>query len=321
MEFNLKGKGLFVFSDPGGAKPILSLISILKLKDYLVCSDRKYDFYSDFDIQVYPYKEDDENDLFKSFKPDYLFTATSYTSTIELKFLDYAKERKILSYSFIDHYTNYLSRFYFLNHYIFPDIILVVDNIAHKIACECGLSEESEIMIIGNYYHTFLRNWKPDVSKIDFLKNYNIDDYKQIITFAPDPLSNLGGVNTYGFDEVDVLNCILDSFNSFLNDKNFVLIIKLHPNQNKSKLEISNKGRKFKNIVLADNIHTSSLIYYSDFIVGMYSSFLIESNIFNKKIIRILPNQKFDDSLKGLNIGSICSDTCSFSNLILNNGV
>ena len=52
----LKGKGLFVFSDPAGAKAVLALVYLLKrdniITDFKVISDRKYSFFEDFEIEV-----------------------------------------------------------------------------------------------------------------------------------------------------------------------------------------------------------------------------------------------------------------------------
>ena len=83
----LNGKGLFVFSDPGGAKPLLALVTLIKnnLNDYRIISDRKYDFYDEFGLNVHvPNILSD----FDNFKPDFLFTGTSYTSKLELKYIE-----------------------------------------------------------------------------------------------------------------------------------------------------------------------------------------------------------------------------------------
>ena len=71
----LVGKGLFVFSDPGGAKPCLSYILINNCSNYIVISDREYKFYSDFKINVI-ITEEVERYIFE-YKPDYIFSATS----------------------------------------------------------------------------------------------------------------------------------------------------------------------------------------------------------------------------------------------------
>ena len=49
---SLSGRVLFVFSDPGGAKPCLALIKEYPGLDFKVYSDRYYSFYKDFGIEV-----------------------------------------------------------------------------------------------------------------------------------------------------------------------------------------------------------------------------------------------------------------------------
>ncbi|MDC0296344.1 hypothetical protein OAK95_01700, partial [Akkermansiaceae bacterium] len=51
------------------------------------------------------------------------------------------------------------------------------------------------------------------------------------------------------------------------------------------------------------------LLYYMDFIVGMFSNILVEASVFNKCIIRHLPFKKFDDPLKELNIGLVSKNS------------
>ena len=82
----LVGRGLFVFSDPGGAKPILSYATLNdSLSDVLIISDRKYSFFNDFQISVNFYNNDSIAEIIDKFKPSFIFTGTSYTSKIEIK--------------------------------------------------------------------------------------------------------------------------------------------------------------------------------------------------------------------------------------------
>ena len=124
--FELKGKGLFVFSDPGGAKPCLSFILLNNLSNYIVISDRDYSFYSDFNINVIISVEIEKYII--EFKPDYIFSATSYTSNIEKIAIKNAKINKIPSITYIDHSTNILDRFNLNNEFYLPDYVLVGDS-------------------------------------------------------------------------------------------------------------------------------------------------------------------------------------------------
>ena len=101
-------RGLFVFSDPGGAKPLMSLIENYGLVNYKIYSDRIYDFFLDFDVLVHNIGDSDDIErIIINFNPDYVFTGTSYTSDLELKFVKKANELNIKTYSYIDHYTNF----------------------------------------------------------------------------------------------------------------------------------------------------------------------------------------------------------------------
>jgi hypothetical protein len=69
----LNGRGLFVFSDPGGAKPILALVYLNRIKNYKLISDRHYDFFSDFNLNVEAYELEKEYSIINEYKPDYIF--------------------------------------------------------------------------------------------------------------------------------------------------------------------------------------------------------------------------------------------------------
>ncbi len=108
----LAGRGLFVFSDPGGAKPILSYALLnSELNEMLLLSDRKYSFFQDFPLTIIAYRNESIRDIIENFRPDFVFTGTSYTSQIEIKFIKTAKEVGINTFSFVDHYTSFLERF------------------------------------------------------------------------------------------------------------------------------------------------------------------------------------------------------------------
>ena len=150
----LRGRGLFVFSDPGGAKPILAFVKLLQeqLKDYKIISDRKYSFFYEFELNI----GNPDLDLdFNNFKPDFLFTGTSYTSNLEINYIKKAKSENIISYSFVDHYTDISKRFINEGVPTIPNKILVIDESARKIALDEGIPN-SCIDILANPYHQYL---------------------------------------------------------------------------------------------------------------------------------------------------------------------
>ena len=297
-----KKRGVFVFSDPGGAKPLLAFIKNHKLKDYKVISDRKYDFFIDFGIKVNNFKNENIDEILKVHNPDYLLTGTSYTSKIELKFISSAKKLNIDTYSYIDHYTNYEERFMLNKDYIFPKNIILIDNIAKKIAIKSKLSDYSNLIVKNNFYHDFLRNWEPKTKRESFLKNQYINSDERIIVFAPDPISNVNKESL--FDENDIWNDIADVLTK-INSFKLLVIVKFHPNQNKDTLIKTINNSIYKNVIFFDQKNSIDLLYHSDIIVGMFSSILVEANVLNKQIIRHFPNSSFQDPLLALDIGLI----------------
>lgn len=295
-------KGLFVFSDPGGAKPLLSFIKNYKLKDFIVISDRSYDFFLDFEITVISFRNQNILDIIKDFNPDYLLTGTSYTSKIELKFIKEAKKLGINTYSYIDHYLNYKERFVLEKENIFPNKILLIDNIAKKIALKNNLSDHSSLIVCNNFYHDFLKNWSPNTERKNFINNLLIKSDQKIIVFAPDPLSNINGKEKYLFDENDIWNDLAFVLKK-IKSQNLIIVIKFHPNQIKEPLIKLIQNSNITNVVYYNQSNTIDLLYHSDVIIGMFSSILIEANIFKKKIIRHFPNLNIYDPLSKLDIG------------------
>jgi hypothetical protein len=300
---DLKGRGLFVFSDPGGAKPLLALITLLKpLTACRIISDRDYSFFADFNLDVERYEAGMEQSVIENFSPNFLFAGTSYTSKIELKFIQEAKNRQVSSYSFIDHYTKFEDRFLLDNHYIFPDHICVIDEKAKNIGLETALPKD-RFLITGNFYHQWLQNWKPAISRKVFLGLLNIPLQNKLFVYAPDPVTNIGGIEKYGLDEASVLKNILVAL-EMQTKLPYTLLIKMHPNQNKGILNDLIPKNDCRYIVANDAINTNSLLYYSDLIIGIISNILIEGAIMHKKVLRCLIGFKNTDPLESNNIGT-----------------
>ena len=307
--FKINGqKGIFIFSDPAGAKACLALVKSFQNKEILIISDRKYSFYSEFNLEVNSSAHKSIKEWFDVFIPDFVFTGTSLPNKIELEFLKFAKNKKIKTYSFVDHWTNMSDRFKYFEEYIYPDELWLIDDFAKEKAKEEGI-DESLIYVTGNPYYDFLKNWKPIISKRDLFNKLGLSKNEKYILYAPEPISTFNLQKQYGFDELSGLIHLNKSL-EFLKLKNINIIIKPHPNQNE--LIITNflkKSNNNKNLFVKD-ININTLIYYSELVAGYFSNSLIESNIMNKKVLRILIDlldTKFD-SLMHLNIGSIAHD-------------
>lgn len=299
----LHGKALFVFSDPAGAKAVLAQAYFLQkqnlLADFRIISDRKYNFYEDFSLEVLPYKEGDEL-LLKSFRPDFIFAGTSYTSKIELKFIKQAQSQDIFTIAFIDHWTNFRSRFVWNDEVIYPDEIWVIDEEAKKLALEEGL-DAKKIQVRGNPYYNFLRNWKPTIQKGAFLENLGLPKSASYILYVPEPLSQVGGIEKYGFDEFEILEQIVSELSGqyLLDLKNF-LLIKLHPNQNKNIFtqrlrQISSSCLQIK---VLEDANINLLMFYADSVIGLFSNALLEGKLIGANVVRLMPKRCKIDPLR-----------------------
>jgi len=287
----LKGKGLFVFSDPGGAKPILSIakFNLKNLSDCLIISDRLYPFYKEFDLEVENISQSVE-EYIDNFQPDFIFTGTSYSSKIELGFLKLAKERKIFSYAYVDHNTSIVERFQIGDQFYFPDKILLKDIHAYDIAVDNGISKK-KLMIIGNPFLRFIKKWTPKIDKEEFLSSVGIrNEGKVIVVYAPDPLTNIDWDEKFGFNEIEPTRIVNEV--ALELKKEYIFIFKPHPNQD---LNLISQDI-ICNMLVADKMADSNLlIYFSDIVIGFFSNFLIEALEFDKKVIRFLPNGIIND--------------------------
>lgn len=301
----LSGKILFVFSDPGGAKPCLSLAEENDLLDATIISDREYSFYRDFKTRVTIVSKDYEKYI-ETVNPSLVFTGTSYTSDIEKQVIKICLKNNIPCYSFVDHWTPVGNRFKDEKGVIvLPDQIWVVDTRAKQIAISEGINEK-KIVVTGNPYHDWLKRWMPSVNKENYFKAIGLPDQnKKILVYAPDPLSNINGKEKHGFDEITATTTLVDLF--ILNEetlKNWKVLVKAHPNQNREKLKsIISECSSFN--MLVEDVDTNNVIYYADVVMGFFSSILSEASIMRKPVLRFLDSGISNDPIAELNIGQV----------------
>lgn len=281
---------LVVFSDPGGAKPCLSLAQKWRVADdVLVCSDRQYAFFETFGIPVRAARDSDAPSILDEFRPHAIYTGTSYTSCIEIAFVCAALNRRIHSASFVDHYTGFATRFGSGASRILPDEIHVVDERARAAAAEAGLPLEI-IRITGNPYHDFLRGWRSPLNKAQVFERLGIHPTEaKTILFAPDPLSNAGGVDAFGTDEVATSRLLLRCLREAAQP--FQVLVKAHPNQSLDYL-LSGLDDVPPNVNLhvvrpESDAFLNDLIQHVDLVAGMISNLLSEAEAMGKATLRI----------------------------------
>lgn len=281
----IKGRGIFVFSDPGGAKPLLAYINMRNLQSVMIVSDRVYTFYNEFELTVNQETPGSADICIDKYQPDYVFTGTSYTSVLELKFIEAAQKRGILSMSYIDHSTQIRERFELDGHILLPDYFLVPSEEIRQLAIKEKL-DDSRITVIGNPYHDYLKNWKPLITKEQFIRAAAIPPNKKIVLYVPDPLSNVNGMKKYGFDEVMMTAEVSRLAQSLWSQ--YVFLFKPHPNQQIDRV----KHLLHENFrLLTDElITTNEMLYFTDFVLGFFSNILAEAELFGKNVIRLMPS-------------------------------
>ncbi|MEJ7626493.1 MAG: CDP-glycerol glycerophosphotransferase family protein [Ferruginibacter sp.] len=287
------GNGLFVFSDPAGAKACLALDEILNKENIFgerrSVSNKHYSFYQQFNSKVEIIEKKDIQQFINQTNVNWVFTGTSHPDSsggFELLFLKNVKSK---TYSFIDHWTNFKLRFTHNNDLIYPDIIFVLDDMARELAIADGLPAE-KIALFQNPYLFYLREYaKPTLSRAAFYKKLNIPANKKIVLYAPDPLS-LRQVNFV--NEHTILEELLD-----LSENNFTLLLKLHPLQPLERVKkVLNTNSEIK-IIRDDDFLPVDVFKNVDCIIGFYSNYLLEASTVNKNIIRYQVNSDQPDYL------------------------
>lgn len=324
VENLLKNKNvIFACSDPGGAKAIISFYKNYSLiyKKAIIISDREHKFFLDFGVEVLIVKKTNLYKTLNLFSPDIIFTGTSFPNKIEIECLKYSKiYYNIQSITFLDNWSNYKVRFQDQEnkkHY-FPTFICIIDSAARKILQKESVIE-SNILITGNPYFEYLKNWTPKIKMNEFFKKYDLSCDKGFILYAPEPFSKFNLKKKYGFDEIDGLNEIIK-----LVQKDETIIFKSHPNQNHSIIKrwlSENLELKSINIIILKDEDINTLIFYSKFVLGFFSNSLVEAFYMGKKVGRILSllkNKKLDP-LENFNIGESINNENDFIKFKNNN--
>lgn len=315
----LKGKILFFFSDPGGAKPCLAISDQLNKENIKIISDRYFSFYSIFKSKVTVVKNHyDLLAIIKDFNPDIIFTGTSYKSNLEKIVTIIAKRESIKIFSFVDHYTFIQNRFILDEKPpLFPDEIWLINDEVKNNAIKENIPNEI-IFVSGNPYHNFLQEWEPTFTREIHYRSLNLMIEKKYIVFAPDPLSNINGIEIYNFDEFSASKQIIKQVNNASKKfkKKYHFLIKPHPNQSIEGLyDIFEGNENFT--ILSKEVDTNHIIYFSDIVLGFFSSILLEAKIMRKTVIRFWGYDYLNDPFENENIG-IISNNYLISDIIKN---
>jgi hypothetical protein len=295
------GNGVFVFSDPAGAKACLALNEILNIEQVQgnrkLYSNKNYSFYKQFESDVEIVFIENITDISDKF--DWIFTGTSHPQSsggFELLMLNSITAKN--SFSFIDHWTNFKLRFTLDDKIILPATIFVVDEKAKQLAINDGLPEK-DLFVFENPYLIYLKKYKQSfVSRNFFCNTLDISLTKKIILYAPDPISLRSSDER---NEILVLEELIE-----ICDNTITLLLKLHPLQPLGVIgKIIETNPHLK--LIDDNVFLPQDVFKNvDCIIGFYSNYLLEASTINKNIIRyILNNNQIDYLAHSLGSNSI----------------
>lgn len=281
---------LFCASDAGPGKNLAILIKNIGWDKHAVYAGAvSHDIFNDCRIKSEligkPYRIQTIKKIINSARPKLIITGTSWGRALEKYFLAAANSCGIPSISIIENWSWYKERFILDGKLIFPEYIIVNDEIAKQEAINDGLPEK-KIYPAGNMFLEDMAGRKiSNLPKRRWLKELGLPE-KKIVTFISEEYKNDFPKESefyQGFDEYAVLNDIL----SVAGD-NYHVLIKLHPSENTDKYD----AFKRKNITIVNKIDNAALIFNSDFIIGMGSMFLIESSLHRHDIISYRPDEK-----------------------------
>ena len=253
-------KILTVLNDVGAAKVIFEFLKKKKISSnfFLTGPSKKL-------IKKY---SNNQFSLHKNLR-DYnlIITGTSMKSKNEIKFIKKAKKLNITTITFLDHWTGYKERFFYNNKYYFPDLIIVGDYDAYKIAKK-EFKKKTEIVYQKNYYLSVKKN------KL----------YKSNLSFAS---SNLDRLKNKKLKD----NIIFIKFMKIINKKNNYnirrIFLKPHPSENGKKFNNLIKRLKNEYTYKFKIISDDNTFFHSKYVAGFDSMALVKAKHYGCKTINI----------------------------------
>lgn len=306
MYQQLRGDGLIAFSDPAGAKACLALATML-LKDepdrnIRLFSNRFYPFYADWPVEVIVTDEAPDAPA------NWLFTGTSHPESsggYEPRAITAAKRRGIPTWALIDHWTGLALRFDQDGGPVYPDHVVVLDQVAAEKAAAEGIPGDL-LRIHPNPYLEYIRDyWAPSLSKPQLLDLIGVGaGYDRLLLYAADPLSLRNADGAWKFDEGDVLLDLVEILNDIPGT---ALVIKAHQLQPDAAWTRACSAADEGGITLhfiTNSVDPLELMQAADLIIGIQSNFLIEADALHRPILRYFPASAERDAIAHLAIGA-----------------
>ena len=198
-----------------------------------------------------------------------LITGTSWNSTVETDAIYICKKKHIITVSILDYWCNYRNRFRNGDDFIFPDHLLVMDDLAKNEAVEEGINE-GIIHIVGH-------------PGLDYYVNKKIrKKHNKKILFLSQPLSALYG-DSYGYTEFTALEGVLKAG----EELGYSVDIKFHPK------ETDKMVKKYEDFAVEGAIEELAGEY--EVVIGMSTMGLLQLSIMGVPVISYQPEMKLKD--------------------------
>tara|TARA_B110000495_G_scaffold185212_1_gene182823 strand:+ start:1928 stop:3766 length:1839 start_codon:yes stop_codon:yes gene_type:complete len=164
--------------------------------------------------------------------------------------------------------------------YPFPSKYFVWGEPSKKILIELGWPESS-LEIFGHTYYRDLKKINQLLESPPYSK-FNLNSSKKIILFTTTEFQSMYSYSGYVYDS-DVWKYLLKNF---LNNDEFIIILKPHPHENISEYEQILKESFSKNaFIIQDNLH--ELISISDVIVSNHSTVILDALSMKKPTLEL----------------------------------
>ncbi len=264
-------KIIFLVHDPGGHDALFPIVSKCKKEGIA------YEFFctgssARLSPEYYSTSEDALNTinwLANSIDSLCLITGTSWGNEVELKAIDMFKKASKLTFSILDYWANYSTRFKLADgRLIYPDYYIIMDDLALQEAILEGVPPEI-LHVLG---HPGLDSWINLCQPGHYRKN------KFNILFLSQPLFDFYG-NALGFSEREVLEDMIELIRAM---PKFTLSIKFHP---KESTFIKNK---YSNFSIEGSLQV--LLPRFETVIGMNTMGLLQSVLLGTDTISYQPN-------------------------------
>ena len=217
-------------------------------------------------------------------RSDNILCGTSWKSDLEFSAITMAKVQGIPSIAFLDHWSNYKTRFLRSGVTSLPDEIWVTDHHAQKIA-------KREIpgcfaRLVGNPYFEDIKD------ELERLPQINRPTHGSLL-FLSEPVSQhalefYGDSNYFGYTELEALRYLLSNVSEFLKEVSHITI-RPHPSDRQGKYGWVTSEFPMLDFKLGGSDSLLSEISSSDIVTGCNSVALVIGVLAKKRVISVVP--------------------------------